>query len=62
MIVKTLFDNDFIGTFSFTLYPFLNPPTIAPQGSFELTSYNSLALNQKIATISNQYISGFTLN
>lgn len=62
LVIKYLFDDDFTGSFSFTIFPFLNPPTTAPQGSFSLTSYNSLTLNQIIDTVSNQYISGITLD
>ncbi len=29
-----IFDNDFTGTFIFTINPFLNPPTTADQGPF----------------------------
>jgi len=34
LAVYNLFDNDFTGLFSFTIFPFSNPSTTAPQGSF----------------------------
>jgi len=62
LVIRYLFDEDFTGSFSFTIFPFLNPPTTAPQGSFELTSYNSDSKKQKIDSVMNQYLSGITVN
>jgi hypothetical protein len=57
-VIRNLFDEDYTGNFAFKVNNFLNPPTIAPQGAFDLTSFNSMTERRTIASITGVQLTG----
>jgi hypothetical protein len=53
-----MFDDDYTGNYAFKINNFLNPPTMAPQGSFDLTSFNSWIEKKVIASVTAQQLAG----
>ncbi len=62
LVIRNIFDNDYTGNFAFKINNFLNPPTTAPQGSFDLTILNSWIERRVIASVTGQQLSGVQMS